>query len=87
MPVARMFRRRTPLLALVIFAGLVFLALPQTGPSSITDYFQTATPLAKRVLTYDDNGLANGWEIGQRKHPIEELMERGRQRWSNLLSR
>jgi hypothetical protein len=81
---ARFYRRKSSLYILVIFTGLLLIAYPRQGPFSFNNALQTARPT---VLQYDSNGLANGWEVGQRTHPIQELIDLGKQRWKNLLER
>lgn len=83
-PIARLFRRKTSLLALVIFTGLLLVAYPRQGPFG----FNIGVPDVKpTVLQYRRDGLANGWEVGQRTHPIQELIDLGRERWKALLDR
>ncbi|KAK1922899.1 glycosyl transferase family 90-domain-containing protein [Papiliotrema laurentii] len=90
MSLSRIFRRRASRVLVFLFVGLliVLFALPGSSSSRFSQYFpggSYAPP--KTVLQYGKNGLAGNWTLGDRIHPIEELMERGRIKWANLLRR
>ena len=83
-PFSRYLKRRSTLLALVIFTGFLLTVYPPASLSGAQIGGHAAKPT---VLQYSSNGLANGWEVGQRTHPIQELMQLGKERWEALLER
>jgi hypothetical protein len=93
-PTAKIFRRRVPraLFFILITFCFIFFAFPATTPTSLSSYLSSSSKLAQpnTILTYGDHGLAGNWTrraFGKRIHPIEELMERGREQWKSLLKR
>jgi len=81
------FRRRGARILLGFFAVVLVIAYAFPDSSGqVSQYFNgLSIPLQKRALKYGSNGLAYDWVIGERVHPIEELMENGRVKWEGLL--
>lgn len=89
-PIIRLFKRRGAKISLALFAVIFLLAyaFPDSAPSRVSQYLNgPSVPKRKPALLYDSNGLAYNWTVGERAHPIEELMEKGRNKWQRLLKR